>query len=128
MDELNADNKVSLAEFVTRIESLMEEKAEVSERIKAEYSEAAGQGYDKKAIQQIVKERAADAQKSVEQREVIETYRRALAGLAGTPLGDWARQWIAEDARFKRRATEAAKPMADFMTKRSGKPSDDSAE
>lgn len=124
--DLSASSKTELGEYITRIESLLEEKSEVNERIKAEYAEAAGEGFDKKAIQQIIKERAADAQKSVEHREVVETYRRALAGLAGTPLGDWARQWVAEDARLKQRAKEVAKPMADFMSKRGGaKPADD---
>lgn len=110
---LSADQKNELGDFVERLESLLAEKAEVNERIKAEYSEAAGTGYDKKAIQQIIKERAADAQKSIEHREIVETYRRALAGLSGTPLGDWARNWMANDARIKK--PEDANPMRDFM-------------
>lgn len=127
LSDLSQDSKAELGGYVTRIESLLEEKAETAERIKAEFSAAAGQGYDKKAIQQIIKERAADAQKSVEQREIVETYRRALAALSGTPLGDWARQWMAEDSRLKQRAKEAAEPMAEFMGRRSAKRDDDSA-
>lgn len=118
LNDLSATSKTELAEFITRIESLLDEKAEISERIKAEYAEAAGTGFDKKAIQQIIKERAADAQKSVEHREIVEAYRRSLAGLSGTPLGDWARQWVAEDARLKQRTKEVAQPMSDFMSKR----------
>lgn len=125
MPDLSSKTKTALGEFVTRIESLLEEKTEVCERIKAEYAEAAGDGFDKKAIQQLIKERAADAQKSVEHREIVETYRRALAGLSGTPLGDWARQWMAEDARLKQRAKEVAEPMANFMSKRGAKSKDD---
>jgi uncharacterized protein (UPF0335 family) len=125
ISSIDADTRNALGDFVQRIESLLEEKAAVSERVKAEYAEAAGQGFDKKAVQQIIKERAADAQKSIEQREIVETYRLALAGLVGTPLGDWARQWVANDARIKQSAKQQKSAMSDFMEKRkSDKPSD----
>lgn len=121
----NSDTRNALGDYVTRIESLNEEKTEVAERIKAEYAEAAGAGFDKQAIQQIIKERAADAEKSIKQREIVETYRAALAGLVGTPLGDWARQWVANDTRVRQRSKHAESAMDDFMKKRKTTPTDD---
>lgn len=115
---LSVDTKTQLGDYVERIESLMAEKKEASEKIKAEYAEAAGQGFDKKAIAQIIKERMADLDKTIEHRKIVDTYRRALGSLAGTPLGDWARQWIANDARHDQRTTEQS-PMTDWMKSRS---------
>jgi|CXWL01.1.fsa_nt_gi uncharacterized protein (UPF0335 family) len=129
INAITSDARNALGDYVTRIESLIEEKTEAAERIKAEYAEAAGAGFDKLAIQQIIKERAADAEKSIRQREIVETYRTALAGLVGTPLGDWARQWVANDTRVRQRSKNASdSAMDDFMKKRSkSAPNDDAA-
>ncbi len=118
--ELSGDQRNQLSDTIERLEGLMSEKAQVNEKIKAEFSEAASAGFDKKAIQQLLKERAADSEKTVSHRRTVSVYRQALAGLAGTPLGDWARQWIANDARYERRAAEPS-AMADFMKTRSAK-------
>lgn len=106
-----------LAGFIDRIEGLIAEKQEVAERIKSEYAEAAGTGFDKKALQQIIKERAADSEKTIQHRSIVHTYRQALGGLAGTPLGDWARTWLAQDERLKRHAHEASTALDEFLAK-----------
>ncbi len=106
MTDLGNKSTNELAGFVTRIEDLMSEKAEVSERIKGEYAMAASCGFDKKALRQIIKEREADSEKTILHRTIVETYRRALGGLAGTPLGDWARSWLADDERTRLRQAE----------------------
>lgn len=123
INAITSDTRNALGDYVTRIESLIEEKTAAAERIKAEYAEAAGAGFDKQAIQQIIKERAADAEKSIRQREVVEIYRAALAGLVGTPLGDWARQWVANDTRMRQRSRQSESAMDDFMKRRTAKPS-----
>ena len=124
--ELDTKSRRELAEHIATIESLTEEKKAVGEKIKAEYAEAASSGFDKKAIQQIIKERAADAQKSIEQRAVTATYRRALGSLTGTPLGDWARNWMGQEARLNRSAETGTTPEMDaFMKKRGEKNSGD---
>lgn len=117
MDELNTNTKNELHDIIERIESLTVEKTMASEKIKAEYEAAAGAGFDKKAIQQIIKERAADQDKSIKHRRIVELYRKALSGLAGTPLGDWARSWRAQDALHETRAKESSELEA-FMSKR----------
>lgn len=122
--ELNTSSRKELAEHIASIESLTEEKIAVAEKIKAQYAEAASAGYDKKAIQQIIKERLADSEKSVTQRAVTATYRRALGSLANTPLGDWARSWMAHEARINKPQKEESPQMADFMKGRKTKAED----
>lgn len=118
---LTSETRNQLGDYVERIEGLIAERKEISEKIKSEYADAAGAGFNKKAIGQIIKERLADLDKTIEHRKIVDTYRRALGSLAGTPLGDWARQWLANDARMDRRAKEPT-PMDEFMKARTGKP------
>lgn len=120
--ELTTDARNELADYVERLESLMAEKKTVAEKIKAEFAEAAGSGFDKRAIQQIIKERAADLDKTIEQRAIVESYRKALGSLSGTPLGDWARQWMANDARHEERAQKPS-AMSDWMKSKRAKSS-----
>lgn len=124
--ELNTNSRKELAEYIATIESLTEERIEVLEKIKAQYAEAASGGYDKKAIQQIIKERLADSEKSVTQRAITATYRRALGSLANTPLGDWARSWMAHEARINKPTTAEESPqMAEFLQGRKQKTNGD---
>lgn len=117
-DEKDDNAARKLAGYVTRIEALIVEAAELKDAIKAEYDQASSVGYDKKAIRQLIKERAADGEKTVEFRAIVETYRRSLGGLAGTPLGDWARGWMADDARLKQRGKEASSEFDAWMARR----------
>lgn len=117
-EALGSNSTEQLAGFISRIQTLQEEKAQVSERIKSEFSEAAGCGFDKKAMKQILKEMAADTAQSIEHRATVETYRKALGNLSGTPLGEWARTWNARDAKMRLdagKANEADPLMAEFM-------------
>ena len=107
---LGSNSTEQLAGFISRIQTLQEEKGQVSERIKSEFSEAAACGFDKKALKQILKEMAADTVQSIEHRTIVETYRKALGNLSGTPLGEWARTWNARDAKMR---LDADKPDAD---------------
>ena len=117
--DLDTKSRKELAEYIATIESLTEEKKEVGERVKAQYAEAAASGFDKKVIAQIIKERAADAQKSIEQRAIAGVYRRSLASLTGTPLGDWARNWMGQEARINRQdETGQSAEMEAFLKKR----------
>ncbi len=98
-EELGGNARQQLEGFIARIEGLLEERAEIAEKIKAEYAEAAGTGFDKKALKQIIKERAADSEKTIEHRTIVDLYRRALAKSAQGTFGDWARGWLSREAK-----------------------------
>ena len=51
------------------------------------YAEAKGNGFDVKALRQIVRERKQDSNERAEQESILDVYRRALGMLADTPLG-----------------------------------------
>ena len=74
-----------LRSIVERVEKLEEEKANIGADIRDVFAEAKGNGFDVKAIRQIVKLRKQDANEREEQETVLDTYMRALGML---PLFD----------------------------------------
>jgi uncharacterized protein (UPF0335 family) len=81
-----------LKAVVERIERLAEEKKSIADDIRDVYAEAKGNGFDVKALHEIVRLRKQDATKRAEHEAILETYMIALGMLAGTPLGDAALQ------------------------------------
>lgn len=67
-----------LRSFVERIERLEEEKKNLMEDIKAITSEAKGEGFDVKTLKQVIKIRAMDSGKRMEQEALLDTYLSAL--------------------------------------------------
>ncbi len=67
-----------LRSIIERIEKLEEEKAAIGADIREVYAEAKGNGYDAKALRQVVKLRKMEAAERQEQELVLETYLRAL--------------------------------------------------
>ena len=67
-----------LRSIVERIERLEEEKANISSDIKDVYAEAKANGFDTKALRQIVKIRKMDQNDLKEQEEILDLYRGAL--------------------------------------------------
>jgi uncharacterized protein (UPF0335 family) len=129
-DEINPATRDQLASFIQKIEDGEADRAKASEHLKSVYAEAAGCGFDKKALRQLIKDRKADSDKSIALRRVVRTYRKALGSLSGTPLGDWARGWIAEENRDKQpeRQSDQEPLFASFMARRHGeasKPAED---
>lgn len=76
--------------IVERLEKLNEEKKAIQDDFNDVLKEAAGNGFDAKALRAIVRIRAQDATKRAEQEALIETYLHALGDLAETPLGQAA--------------------------------------
>ncbi len=70
--------KDHLRAFVERIERLDEEKKALTDDIKDVYSEAKGNGFDVKALRQVVKLRKQDVDERKEQEAILETYLLAL--------------------------------------------------
>lgn len=77
-DVIDNSSKEYLQQFIARIERLEEEKKQVLEDIKELYLEAKAQGFDTKALRQIVRIRKIDRAKLDEQEELIDLYKHAL--------------------------------------------------
>lgn len=67
-----------LRSIVERIERLEEEKRTYADDIKDVYAEARGNGYDVRAIREIIKRRKQDADKLEEHEIIVQTYLVAL--------------------------------------------------
>ncbi len=74
--------KDQLKAFVERIERLEEEKKTISDDIRDVYAESKANGFDTKALRQVVKLRKQDVNERNEQQAVLETYMHALGMLA----------------------------------------------
>ena len=70
-----------LKSIIGRVEKLEEEKAGISADIRDVFAEAKGNGFDVKAIRQIIKLRKMDASEREEQETMLDTYMRALGML-----------------------------------------------
>lgn len=67
-----------LRSMIERIEKLEEEKAAIGADIKDVFAEAKGNGFDSKALREVIKLRKLDAGERDEREAVLDTYRRAL--------------------------------------------------
>lgn len=72
-----------LRSIIERIEKLEEEKAAIAADIRDVFAEAKGNGFDVKAIRQLLKLRKLDAAERDEQENILDTYRRALGMFPG---------------------------------------------
>jgi uncharacterized protein (UPF0335 family) len=77
-DVIDNSSRDYLKQFIARVERLEEEKQSVLEEIRDSYAEAKAQGFDAKALRQIVKIRKADKNQLAEQEELIDLYKHAL--------------------------------------------------
>jgi len=67
-----------LTSFIERVERLEEEKAALMEDIKEVFGEAKATGFDVKAMRQVVRLRAMDADKRNEEEAILDTYKNAV--------------------------------------------------
>jgi uncharacterized protein (UPF0335 family) len=70
--------KDQLKAFVERIERLEEEKKTISDDIRDVYAEAKGNGYDVKALRQVIRLRKQDKDERAEMEAILDTYLHAL--------------------------------------------------
>lgn len=68
----------SLLSGIERVESLMDEEAEVKVRIKEEKAQLKGMGFDPKVVNAILKRRKEDANAREEHEALVETYEQAI--------------------------------------------------
>lgn len=67
-----------LKAFISRIETLEEEKAVTAADIKEVYAEAKGTGFDTKVMRMIIRIRKMDSADRAEQEELLDLYLRAI--------------------------------------------------
>ena len=70
-----------LRSIIERIERLEEDKKAIAEDIKEVFAEAKGNGFDVKALRQIIRLRKVELAEREEQEMVLDTYMRALGML-----------------------------------------------
>jgi uncharacterized protein (UPF0335 family) len=74
--------KDHLKAFVERVERLEEEKKALADDIRDVYAEAKANGFDVKALRQVVRLRKLDVEERKEQEAILDTYLQALGMLA----------------------------------------------
>lgn len=104
----NGKGTEALAEIIDRVESLEAERAATAKTIKSVLATAESDGYDKKAIQQIVRERRVDMTKQAEIKVAVARYKKELGALVDTPLGEWASACLATERTVTKRGTPKA--------------------
>jgi uncharacterized protein (UPF0335 family) len=67
-----------LRQYIERIERLEEEKKGIADDIKCVYSEAKGQGYETKAMKQIIGLRKKEKAEREAEEALLDTYKEAL--------------------------------------------------
>ena len=67
-----------LTQFVERVERLEEEKKAISDDIREVYAEMKGNGFDARAVREIVKIRKQDHSERKEMEAILELYMAAL--------------------------------------------------
>ena len=78
MSEVEGIAKEQLQKFIERIERLEDEKQALQADIKDVYAQAKSQGFDTKAMRQIIKLRKLDEQEREEAEQIIDLYKVAL--------------------------------------------------
>ncbi|MFN3351339.1 DUF2312 domain-containing protein [Pseudorhodoplanes sp.] len=73
--------KDQLKAFVERIEKLEEEKKAIADDIRDVYAESKANGFDVKALRQIIRLRKIEPAEREEQESILETYMHALGML-----------------------------------------------
>lgn len=77
-DVLNSQSQTQLRSIIERVERLETEKAEISEQIKEVYAEAKGNGFDVKALRQVIRLRRIDRAKRQEMEAILDLYLAAV--------------------------------------------------
>ena len=67
-----------LKQYVSRIERLESDKAEIADDIKQVFDEAKANGFDVKALRQVLKLKKLDKDSLAEQEAMLDLYRAAL--------------------------------------------------
>ncbi len=75
---LGVNGAEKLAEYISRVENLEEQKREIAGDISDLMKEIKGQGFDLKAVKRIIRERKRDAAEVDEENAIFDLYMSAL--------------------------------------------------
>ncbi|GAB4166839.1 MAG: DUF2312 domain-containing protein [Rickettsiaceae bacterium] len=67
-----------LKQYISRIEKLESDKAEIADEIKQVFDEAKANGFDAKIMKQVIKLKKLDRDSLAEQEAILDLYRSAL--------------------------------------------------
>lgn len=81
------NSKELLKSFVERIERLEGEKQTITDDIRDVYAESKSNGFDAKALREVIRLRKQDADKRAEHEALVDNYKLHLGMLADLPLG-----------------------------------------
>ncbi len=70
--------KEQLKQYIDRLQRLEQEKTDLSDDIKDVFAEAKANGYDTKAMKQVLKIMKMDKDALAEQEAILDLYRQAL--------------------------------------------------
>lgn len=75
---LTETTKEKLRQYLSKIENLEVEKAEVMDQLKEVYGDAKALGFDTKALRTVVRLRKKDMKTRIEEEQMLELYLHAL--------------------------------------------------
>ena len=75
---INNASQKQLRQFVEQIERLDEEKRAIGDDIRDKFAEAKAQGFDVKALRQVIKLRRKSKNERDEEEAILDTYKHAL--------------------------------------------------
>ena len=78
LEKPGSNTAATLLQHIETLQSLEEEKADISERIKEEYAQLKSTGFDAKIARKIIARAKRDAAEVEEEDELIATYERAI--------------------------------------------------
>ena len=81
MADTESVTRDQLRSIIERIERLEEEKKTIADDIRDVYAEAKGNGFDVKALRQIIRLRKQDENERAEAEAILDTYMAALGML-----------------------------------------------
>lgn len=87
MTTISDNSNGQLRSIIERIERIEEEVKSLNGDKREIYAEAKSNGYDPRAIRELIKERTQDQSKRGEIEAIKDTYRNALGEFVSTPLG-----------------------------------------
>lgn len=77
-DVLNQQAQGQIKSIIERVERLDQEKSEIAEQIKEVFAEAKGNGFDVKALRQVIRLRKIDRAKRMEAEAILDLYLSAI--------------------------------------------------